>query len=856
MRRRANASKKRVAVMPPVVTRPDTLPLLDSQLSWDGFERFIRHLVRLQHGVQDVKRYGKAGSKQRGIDLIATLDNGERWVFQCKQYSAFKIADAKKAVAKTTYAAKKYFLIIACQTDSAVHDYIEAQKNWELWDVERVSDEVLKLASEAGRDLVSRFFGQDWCRAFLGVPSSNSSTERKFPRPYSSAARPHGNEFILTRETLYEEDFENRAIICPLAWEGVLEESKRSKIVAVHAPPGSGKSTLAAWLDWKLSKETHVEYLAGRDFQSQGVAALAEELNALTDEAVVLLDDAHLVQRQLDHLLRSPKANKMRFLLFSRPGGFANLPVVPWPGDLCAAAKSIAKEMAKKYTATAAEASALLLESQGDLVFTKWLLGAMQENPSQRNPTLDATVTTKLKQFWDIDKELLRLLLVLSAYRWLELPCSIEALTGRFGFASGVVEILVGRLREARLDGSTNSLVLDRHPKLAELFHKTASRFQYYVADVLKPTCAPFHVDHSLLKQACFGHVVLGFAVASDAMRASDVTTRLPFLASRSDCAELCKTAACIESTLNPAMDGLDAAIIERRLTIAFSAYDAMRREIDEEHAWKLLTELRARLGVAGNPTMPFEAKGYLLYQVGFHYLLINQLAEALYYLKESAEVDDQWAKHQNATLHFGKAAMSRIAAARAAADVLLSVGDGPEDPKPDMQKVSDLAEKLDAERVRLEGLVDDAAGMDWFWLQRWYLNALLHLAELRACLGNRASMELLTEKATAVSVGIGLETSARQSTKLAQATLAFHERRFQTVVDLLEDIPAKQQKAGERSGRFAQLLAIAYRALGNIEEHKRWCRWLATECAADKGNGPAVTWAKAVLKIGNASLG
>jgi lipopolysaccharide biosynthesis regulator YciM len=95
------------------------------------------------------------------------------------------------------------------------------------------------------------------------------------------------------------------------------------------------------------------------------------------------------------------------------------------------------------------------------------------------------------------------------------------------------------------------------------------------------------------------------------------------------------------------------------------------------------------------------------------------------------------------------------------------------------------------------------------------------------------------------VGAAIGLETSTRQSVKLTQGTLAFHQRDFQGVVDLLEDIPAKQQKAGERSGRFAQLLAIAYRELGKLEDYSRWCRWLANECAADKANGPAVAWAR-----------
>ena len=63
--------------------------------------------------------------------------------------------------------------MIACQTDSSVHDYIDAQDRWELWDLERISDEVLKLPRESGREVVRRFFGNDWCKAFLGIGSSS-----------------------------------------------------------------------------------------------------------------------------------------------------------------------------------------------------------------------------------------------------------------------------------------------------------------------------------------------------------------------------------------------------------------------------------------------------------------------------------------------------------------------------------------------------------------------------------------------------------------------------------------------------------------------------------------------------------
>lgn len=173
MQKQGQQQKRRLSVSPPVVVCPDVLPLLDSQLNWHRFEGFIRQLIGLLPGVRLVKRYGKQGSKQRGIDLIAILDNEEKWVFQCKQYGLFKLNDAKKSVSKATYQADRYFLVIACQTDSTVHDFIEKQKKWELWDSDRISDEVLKLPRDTARELITRHFGPEWSKAFLGFGSTS-----------------------------------------------------------------------------------------------------------------------------------------------------------------------------------------------------------------------------------------------------------------------------------------------------------------------------------------------------------------------------------------------------------------------------------------------------------------------------------------------------------------------------------------------------------------------------------------------------------------------------------------------------------------------------------------------------------
>jgi len=693
--------------------------------------------------------------------------------------------------------------------------------------------------------------------AALALQQTNPSGERKFSLPYSSVARPQGKESLLTREELYREDFQDGSVVYPAAWVAVLEAAKEKEggIVAVQAPPGSGKSTLAAWTYWKLSQETRVEYLPGRDFQKLGDTALVEALDALPEKTVVLVDDAHLVQRHLDHLMRSSLAPKMRFLLLSRPQGFASIPGIPKPIDLTATASSIAQELARKYTSTPEEASSLLSESQGDLVFTKWLLGALQQYPSQRKPTLDATVVAKLTQFWDIDRkgEVLRLLLVLAAYRWLELPCAIETLTGTFGFGSETIDALTERLREATLDRSAKSISLDRHPKLAGLFQKTASKFHYYTSDVLKPTCAAFRIDHSMVADARFGHVVLGLAVACELVRASDVFDRLLLSKLHADCVDFANAAARIELLVKGSASSLDPPTVERRLTISFAIYDAMRREYDEAQAWASLGDLRSRLGVTGTPEVDFERKGSLLYQTASHYLLTNELREALRLLSAAADADDRWAaKTTISPARFrGAACMSRILAVRADADVELASADSDADPAPDLNQIRAFAEKLEVERATLGQLMQATQGTDWLWLCRWHRNALCHLAELRACLGEAEAVKDLVQQATeeekAINSRFAEEVAA--SLALAQATLEFTRGRFDAVVDLLKEIPRKQLKGGERTGRPAQLLALSERNRGRLDEFEKWCQWLASKCPADKANGPAVSWARAVLK-------
>jgi hypothetical protein len=307
MSKRGKTPKRRPFISPPVIVCPDTLPLLDTQISWNRFEGFIRQLVCLLPGVRDVKRYGKSGSKQRGIDLIATLESGERWVFQCKQCSSFKLDDAKKAIGKTTYLANKYFLVIACQTDSTVHDYIDTQRNWELWDGERVSDEVLKLPRDAARALVTRCFGPGWCRAFLGF----GSTSPFFPwKPFFERWSKPDRLFNHSWQLVGRADFVSAL--------DQFSRDKQKRVALLIGRGGIGKSKLLHAFAKESSAKSSNRQLW---FVEENIPLTQQSIDELPDTpCVIVVDDAHRSEN-LKPLLAAAvhSGSQKKLLLSTRP---------------------------------------------------------------------------------------------------------------------------------------------------------------------------------------------------------------------------------------------------------------------------------------------------------------------------------------------------------------------------------------------------------------------------------------------------------------------------------------------------------------------------------------------------------
>ena len=145
--------------------------MADHAINWRKFEEFCRAFVSKLPGVVFCNHYGKQGNKQRGIDLVATMRDGSKVTYQCRQWAKFSRTDVKEAIKKTTYRAARHVILTSAEVDTGARDEIEKRRTWELWDIADVSQKVRELSQQDARTIVTLNFGAAWCRAFLRTGS-------------------------------------------------------------------------------------------------------------------------------------------------------------------------------------------------------------------------------------------------------------------------------------------------------------------------------------------------------------------------------------------------------------------------------------------------------------------------------------------------------------------------------------------------------------------------------------------------------------------------------------------------------------------------------------------------------------
>jgi len=147
-------------------------------LAWDAFEAFCLDFIARFLKPQKIYHYGTQGDNQEGVDIVAHLDNSEKWAFQCKQWQRFNQGDAKKVIEQAKgFEAERYILLLSRVAGVEVRKVFANSPVWEVWDVRDISQKVRDLSSrspEAARRLVRDHFHPEWQNAFLGISKLTS----------------------------------------------------------------------------------------------------------------------------------------------------------------------------------------------------------------------------------------------------------------------------------------------------------------------------------------------------------------------------------------------------------------------------------------------------------------------------------------------------------------------------------------------------------------------------------------------------------------------------------------------------------------------------------------------------------
>ena len=315
----------------PVAPYPEFLPLGDPNLSWERFEAFCEEFISRLPGVTETHRYGRQGSRQRGIDIFADLETGERWAFQCRQRKRFTKTDATNAIRGTSYDADRFILVLSCTATSGVRDVCGNNPSWDAWDVGDISRKVRELAMHSGARLVETHFGASWRQAFLGLQGLASLvTPDEFFQPFlnTSALFNHSWQLVGRSQHLH------------MVHEFIDSEQQKFAILAGRG--GSGKSKILHALAETFDSEHHGMSLW---FAAEGVTLTQDSADYLPFEpCVVVVDDAHrradlqtliALSRQRPHVAKIVLSCRPQGIGYVRSqlteGGFAGEEVVGLP---------------------------------------------------------------------------------------------------------------------------------------------------------------------------------------------------------------------------------------------------------------------------------------------------------------------------------------------------------------------------------------------------------------------------------------------------------------------------------------------------------------------------------------------
>jgi len=305
----------------PVQPLRQSLPFHDSAFQWDTFEDFFcdflnaHPVIVINDGGSEIRRrviraqpFGRKGDRQYGIDLLAEMQGGEVWDFQCKHVKNWTPEQTRKAVTAYKRDATRRFLLVTCEVSEKCHDVVKAAPGWELWDGREInrrfrdSIEVPKAAQ-----ILFTHFGPGWAEAFFGISGDGAliDAEAKFAPQLREGVRFHHRHALIGRTALVEQ-------------LDAFVRDEKARVFILTGRGGSGKSRLL--LHWSRDFN-HRHPGQTLRFLSDKCADFGPSLQVAPKPLTLVFDDAH----RLDDVRRAlfpelPRREDIKLVLSLRPG--------------------------------------------------------------------------------------------------------------------------------------------------------------------------------------------------------------------------------------------------------------------------------------------------------------------------------------------------------------------------------------------------------------------------------------------------------------------------------------------------------------------------------------------------------
>ena len=306
---------------PSVQSFLQSLPFHGSPFDWDTFEDFFcdflnaRPVVVLSDGGSKIKGgiirarpFGRRGDSQRGIDLLAEMEGGEVWDFQCKHVKKWTPGQTRQAIAAYKRGAPRRFLLVTCEVSEECQEIIKTSPGWVLWDGREINRRFRdSIEQSKAAQILYTHFGPGWAEAFFGISGDGPliGAEAKFERQLRVGPRFHHRHALIGREKLIEQldDF---------------VADKAARVFILTGRGGLGKSRLL--LEWSrgFSRRHRTHTLR---FLSDKCADFGPALQVAPKPLALVFDDAHRlddVRCALFHEL--PRREQIKLVLSLRPG--------------------------------------------------------------------------------------------------------------------------------------------------------------------------------------------------------------------------------------------------------------------------------------------------------------------------------------------------------------------------------------------------------------------------------------------------------------------------------------------------------------------------------------------------------